>query len=285
VYCNNLAYCNFRDLFIESMTEYGFYLTNSSQCNMTNIRAKNCVTAGFWLSAVATYLNNCLAHGLSSGNGFHIEIAGGALHGCVVDHVGGLAFYVTKNAEMLNLVSCYTEGAVGGALKIDKGAGSYVKSINVIGGGYSCHAGATAAAVIELGDCDNVAIIGASLANVEATIPGFLIGAATDTARLTNNRFSGPMSKQYDITAGADVHVDDTLFPQTYNRGAAATVADGGTIAHGLWTTPTYVLVTPSVADEYAAVTALGATTFTVALTKHDGSAGTTQTIYWRAEV
>jgi len=67
------------------------------------------------------------------------------------------------------------------------------------------------------------------------------------------------------------------------NEGAAASVADGGTITHGMGDTPTVVTVTPSVAGEMAAVTAIGATTFTVSIKKHDNSAGTTQTIYWRA--
>lgn len=65
-------------------------------------------------------------------------------------------------------------------------------------------------------------------------------------------------------------------------RGATS-VADGGTISHGLWTTPSWVQVTPSVAGEMASVTAISATTFTVALKTHAGAAGTTQTVYWEA--
>lgn len=63
----------------------------------------------------------------------------------------------------------------------------------------------------------------------------------------------------------------------------ATSVADGGTIAHGLGSAPSVVVVTPSTANEFVSVTAIGATTFTVAIKKHDGSAGTTQTVYWRA--
>lgn len=65
--------------------------------------------------------------------------------------------------------------------------------------------------------------------------------------------------------------------------GATASVADGGTVTHGLGATPTVVTVTPSVSGEFVSVTAIGATTFTVAIKKHDGTAGTTQTLYWRA--
>lgn len=66
-------------------------------------------------------------------------------------------------------------------------------------------------------------------------------------------------------------------------RGAAASKADGGTITHGCGTTPISVVCTASVAGEIISVTALGATTFTVAIKKHDGTAGTTQTVYWIA--
>lgn len=70
---------------------------------------------------------------------------------------------------------------------------------------------------------------------------------------------------------------------KTENGGAAAGVADGGTIAHGLIATPTYVQAVGSVAGEFVQVTAIGAANFTVAIKKHDGTAGTAQTIYWRA--
>jgi hypothetical protein len=63
----------------------------------------------------------------------------------------------------------------------------------------------------------------------------------------------------------------------------ATSVADGGTIAHGMTIAPTVVQVTPSVAGEMASVTAISATTITVALKTHAGAAGTTQTVYWRA--
>ena len=67
------------------------------------------------------------------------------------------------------------------------------------------------------------------------------------------------------------------------NGGTQATVADGGTIAHGCGATPTVVNVTASVTGEFASITGLDATNITVAIKKHDNSAGTTQTIYWSA--
>lgn len=72
-------------------------------------------------------------------------------------------------------------------------------------------------------------------------------------------------------------------FNITETGGANASTVDGGTITHGLSTTPTYIICTPSVAAEMVSVTSIGATTFTVAIKDHAGNAGTSQTIYWRA--
>lgn len=64
--------------------------------------------------------------------------------------------------------------------------------------------------------------------------------------------------------------------------GAAAALADGGTITHGYGSAPTTAIVIGSVANEIVAVTGLNATTITVAIKKRaDGSAGTAQTVYW----
>lgn len=65
----------------------------------------------------------------------------------------------------------------------------------------------------------------------------------------------------------------------------AATVSDGGTVTHGLAEVPASVRVTGSVAGETVAVTAVGSTTFTVAITDDTGAAGSTQTVYWQAEL
>lgn len=70
---------------------------------------------------------------------------------------------------------------------------------------------------------------------------------------------------------------------KTHAEGATASVADGGTISHGLVGTPTGVVAQTSITGEFVSVTAKAASTFTVAIKKHDNSAGTTQTIYWYA--
>lgn len=75
------------------------------------------------------------------------------------------------------------------------------------------------------------------------------------------------------------------MSPNPVYQTGATSVADGGTITHGLYAAPTSVRVTPSVSGELASVTALAATTFTVAIKTHAGAAGTTQTVYWEAKV
>lgn len=83
-------------------------------------------------------------------------------------------------------------------------------------------------------------------------------------------------------TVGAATRVAENPGYVNLKRGASS-CADGGTITHGLFTAPTRVSVTSQVAGEFASVTAISATTFTVALKKHDGTAGTNSTVYWEA--
>ena len=68
-----------------------------------------------------------------------------------------------------------------------------------------------------------------------------------------------------------------------WNR--AASVADGGTITHGLGCEPTVAFVQATTSGEFASVTAVSSTTITLAIKKHDNSGGTTQPIYWMTMV
>lgn len=70
----------------------------------------------------------------------------------------------------------------------------------------------------------------------------------------------------------------------TMNGGTATAKTDGSTIAHGIGAAPTVVSVVGSVATEGVTVTSVDATNITIAIKKFtDGSAGTSQTVYWRA--
>jgi hypothetical protein len=106
-------------------------------------------------------------------------------------------------------------------------------------------------------------------------------GAASGRNIIAFN-FLSTVGQIYSTAAGDVVYGNSGYVTEA--KGATS-VADGGTILHGCETTPTVVEATPSVAGEMVSVTARAATTFTVAIKKPDGSAGTTQTVYWRAYV
>jgi hypothetical protein len=97
------------------------------------------------------------------------------------------------------------------------------------------------------------------------------------------------------ITAGENtiVHTGGVSRVEDKRKGAlnsgAAVISDGGTITHGLMTTPLWALVGSRIAGEFASVTARSTTTLTVAIKKWTGgtlTAGTaSQTVDWRAGV
>lgn len=64
-------------------------------------------------------------------------------------------------------------------------------------------------------------------------------------------------------------------------RWGATSVADGGTIAHGMGATPTSCLVSATTSGEFASRTGLDGTNITISLKKHDGTAGTTALVDW----
>lgn len=66
-----------------------------------------------------------------------------------------------------------------------------------------------------------------------------------------------------------------------WNGGKQASVADGGTFNHGLGVTPSWCVVSGTVSGEFVSLTALGASTGTLAIKKHDNTAGTAQTIHF----
>lgn len=99
-----------------------------------------------------------------------------------------------------------------------------------------------------------------------------------------SNRLTAPGGTNVSLSANASsISWRNNIGYVTRNFNATS-VANGGTVGHGCAVTPTRVNVTPSVSGEMVSVTAIGATTFTVAIIKNDGTAGTTQTVYWEAE-
>jgi len=103
---------------------------------------------------------------------------------------------------------------------------------------------------------------------------------------IQGNLFAGVPSSVYNDGAVTGIIIRDNWGYTTKNKGAAASTADGGTITHGCAAAPTTATVSGSVAGEIVTVTSIDATNITVAIKAADGTTpGTSQTVYWRAEV
>ncbi|MFA5365982.1 MAG: NosD domain-containing protein [Candidatus Bathyarchaeia archaeon] len=76
--------------------------------------------------------------------------------------------------------------------------------------------------------------------------------------------------------------IDNNMGFKTRQQGISL-VADGGTVAHHLAYTPTLVVANGSVAGEMVTTGSYGTSNFTVAIKKHDNSAGTQQYVSWIA--
>lgn len=128
---------------------------------------------------------------------------------------------------------------------------------------------------------ENIALVTTAAPNWQSMDRGLFVGDMT-TAPSGN-----PSAGVFLYSDTGDLKIRNTVGAVTQvsgvTRGATASVADGGTITHNLGNTPTGVLVTTTVSGEFASVTALSSTTATIAIKKHDNTAGTTQTIYWEA--
>lgn len=106
-------------------------------------------------------------------------------------------------------------------------------------------------------------------------------GDATATGQVEFNQISTLTMSPMTTRSNWKIDINDAIKRKS---SGANSVADGGTITHGLSSTPTVVKTTPTIASQMASVTAAGATTFTVAIKTDAGAAGTTQQIYWSAE-
>lgn len=155
-------------------------------------------------------------------------------------------------------------------VRVDTGAhaGSAVRGLNVQGNmGSSLNASFCWKAIVEL--TGSGAITGATIND-----------NSFNTCNLIYTGFTPDVSCQSNyISPGSLVSVY-----RSDNVGATS-VADGGTVTHGLATAPSTVLCVPTTAGEMVAVTAVGTGTFTVAIRTHAGATGTTQTVYWKAFV
>jgi hypothetical protein len=82
-----------------------------------------------------------------------------------------------------------------------------------------------------------------------------------------------------------DVHYGNIFGNKRDTNAGAATIGDGGKIAHQLNGTPRSVRVSGSVAGQIVTVTAVDSASITVAIKTSTGSAGSNQKIYWQADL
>lgn len=127
--------------------------------------------------------------------------------------------------------------------------------------------------------------------NAETQYAGLRIGGDHVTnGMLTDNRFGNYTNRRVTGYTVARVPIAANNSGITTRNAGVVSKADGGTITHGLGDgvggyTPTKYGVNATVAGEIATVTSVSTTTLTVAIKKHDGTAGTTQNISFWAEV
>lgn len=128
---------------------------------------------------------------------------------------------------------------------------------------------------------DRTKILGCHV--IQAVGTAIQIDASSDDTHVAHTDLSQVSSTKMTNNGTATTFADN---PGYVTRNASVTsVADGGTITHGLVGTPTKYGATTTTADEFLSITAVSSTTLTIALTKHDGTAGTTANVAWWAEI
>ena len=119
------------------------------------------------------------------------------------------------------------------------------------------------------------------------TVSGTMLAPnAVDTTKIAGDTIlAGDIaSGAVDTSEIADYSVTYIKLSGASIQSGAASASNGGTITHGLGTTPDVVIAISSNAKHIVAITAMGATTFTIALHDDGGTAiGVAETIYWIA--
>ena len=145
-------------------------------------------------------------------------------------------------------------------------------------------------------DHSRVLIVGNSFSKDTATanLTRYAINMPTNDARyalIVGNSFGSDThygtGRVNDGTSGAGKAIIQHNYGTNYldANGGTISIANGGTITHGLWRTPTRYAVTPTVAGHIVAVTAASSTTLTVSLLNHDGTTiSTPENVVWWAE-
>jgi len=215
-------------------------------------------------------------------------VKGFSIFGTVVEGNLNQNIVLNNGAEALTIQGCWFETNVAATNGIVlQGSGQYV-GVNISGNHFANNGASPTGRALYMPGTNAIPYVGVNFNNNAIFGYGNTINPAVDFASkrfddsdFTNNFFGAGVTTPYGSLPAATSQgcVVKSRF------GQAASVTDGSTISHNLGLTPTFVLATATVADEFVSVTAKSSTTFTVAIKKSDGTPGTSQTIYWRADV
>jgi parallel beta-helix repeat protein len=246
------------DCFIEEFSEYGCDLGTQWGLRIMNSVFEFMTLDAIKINSGANGSISCTKIISNDGNGIVLTGGSGAcqITGCYIGSNGNHGIYINNhdyNAIVGNRISFNNRiTTTGSDIEIDGGSvGNLIVGNYISGDSRSIY---------------NIKLASASATNIQSNT---LTGAVTNAIYMTNGYHSLIRNNKGWISENWDTK---------------ATVADGGTIAHGLAHTPAFAVVVPSVSGEVISITTIDATNLTVAIKKiSDGSAGTTQTVYWYA--
>ena len=265
------------DIFFTDCKEHGLYLKYGWGTHISHILAEYCGVHGLYIKGTQAYISEVF----SAHNGGHgILVVGQRTRfsniDCLGNEINGIN--VHTNSHELQFTNVYireSNADDGGDDALVANGENCIYTNLIIYGNAGVPKPVTG---IELVDgSDNI-------------FNGFIIlNCATNSITLDassdDNLFLNGKVVQAPSDLGAGNVFKNIKGYATEVGGAAAAIADGGTIAHGCAAEPTYATVDGSVAGEIISLTGKDAANLTVAIKKHDGTAGTAQTIYWRAWV
>jgi hypothetical protein len=232
-----------------------------------------------------------------SGDGIKTAGAFGISTGNLVFDIGGDGIYPLSQGHIVssNIVGNVGRGciALGGAHQVASGNHCFCSSSAAVS---AMSALAEAASItgntilqpatksgIQVVNTHRAAITGNTLKSTASGGIGIAIELGTSTGcTVTGNVITGTWGTP--IERGAD-NIIGLNSGYVSSKTGVASVGDGGTIAHGLSGIPLHVSITGSLAGEIVSLTSVDATNLTVAIKTSGGSAGTTQIVYWRAEL
>lgn len=273
----------FYNLAISNMATAGVKgLSGNSQNHFSHVYIRD-VPAGFDMYGNTNEYYACIASngqsGTAAGSAFHSQEAESYYYGCFGEGFE-YGYNIDAYAYGVALFGCCSEKCNYG-IRFGGSSPNQPVGCSVYGGLVATSRDATDPAIF-IDRCNGILINGLCVYDSTSNKAFYIDSTATDvviTGGYTND--TTPITNM----GGTRINITNLSPYVNKSGGAAASISDGGTIPHGLSSTPTWAIVSPSIASEFVSVTTLDGTNITVAIKKHDNSAGTSQTIYWSAGI